>query len=51
MISHTDRDCFRCHGTGDEDESQCRACLGQGTVCREHSDPDCVVCHNPGYDY
>jgi DnaJ-class molecular chaperone len=50
--ARVDRDCLRCHGSGDDElEQLCRFCSGQGTVCRDHSDPDCVVCHNPGYEY
>lgn len=44
-LIHVDRDCRRCKGTGDDGPSQCRDCLGQGTVCRDHGSPDCLDCH------
>lgn len=49
-LQRVDRDCHRCHGSGDEGESQCMECLGNGTVCRPHADPDCLECHNPGWE-
>ena len=46
-MDRVDRDCYRCHGTGDDpkDGSLCPGCSGQGTVCRLHSNPDCPDCH------
>jgi DnaJ-class molecular chaperone len=52
FVGRVDRDCPRCHGSGDDELAQlCQHCFGQGTVCRDHYHPDCAVCHDPGYEY